>query len=81
LPFQSAAEKPLTFQPNLSCILTPGQWEGPIEVLEVDVLARRVTVRNSGTLMLLTLENEKQGPQNPALPPAPPPLPIRSAAQ
>jgi hypothetical protein len=31
--------------------------------------------------MLLTLENEKQGPQNPALPPAPPPLPIRSAAQ
>ena len=66
---------------ELSCILTPGQREGPIEVLEVDVLARRVTVRNSGALMLLTLENEKQGPQNPALPPAPPPLPIRSASR
>jgi len=66
---------------ELPFILGVGQREGPIEVLEVDVLARRVTVRNFGTLMLLTLENEKSAPQNPALPPAPPPLPIRSASR
>ena len=43
---------------ELSCILTVGQREGPIEVLEVDEFAGRVTVRNSGKVMLLTLENE-----------------------
>ena len=43
---------------EVSCILTVGQREGPIEVLEVDEFAGRVTVRNSGKVMLLTLENE-----------------------
>jgi hypothetical protein len=66
---------------ELSCILTIGQREGPIEVLEVDELAGKVTVRNCGRVMLLTLENEKPGPQNPALPLELPPLPIRSASR
>lgn len=66
---------------ELSCILTVGQREGPIEVLEVDELVGRVTVKNSGTVMLLTLENEKPGPQSPAMPPEPPPLPMRAASR
>ena len=64
---------------ELSCILTVGQREGPIEVVDVDELAGRVTVRNSGRVMLLTLENEKPGPQNAAFPPKPPPLPTPPA--
>jgi hypothetical protein len=63
---------------ELSCILTVGQRGGPIEVLEVDELAGRVTVRNSGRVMLLTMEYEKPEPRNPASPPEPPP-PMRSA--
>ena len=66
---------------ELSCILTVGQREGPVELLEVDALGGKVTVRNFGTEMLLTLENEKYAPQNPALPPAPPPPPMRSASR
>jgi hypothetical protein len=66
---------------ELSCILTVGQREGPVELLEVDELGGRATVRNSGTEMLLTLENEKSAPQKPPLPPAPPPPPMRSASR
>jgi len=66
---------------ELSCILTVGQREGPVELLEVDELGGRATVRNSGTEMLLTLENEKSAPQKPSLPPAPPPPPMRSASR
>jgi hypothetical protein len=62
-----------------SCILAVGQREGPIQLLEVDELAGRVTLRNSGKEMLLTLEYEKPGPQNPAMPAEPPPLQLRSA--
>jgi hypothetical protein len=40
---------------ELSYILAVGQREGPVEVLEVDELAGKVTVRNSGNLMLLML--------------------------
>jgi len=41
---------------ELSLILTLGQREGSIEVLEVDELARRVKIKNSGTVMRLALE-------------------------
>lgn len=54
---------------ELACILTVGQREGLIEVLEVDEREGKVTVRNSGKVMVLTLEYEKPGPQNPAVPP------------
>ena len=62
---------------EFSCILAVGQRSEDIQVLEVDELAGRVKVRNSSTEMLLTLGAVRAGPQNPALPPAPPPLPIR----
>ena len=65
---------------EFSCILAVGQRSGVIQVLEVDELAGSVKVRNSGTEMLLTLEVVRAGPQNPALPPVPPPLPIRFAS-
>ena len=66
---------------ELSCILTIGQREGPIELVDVDEVAGRVTVRNSGKVMLLTLENEKPGPQKTAMPPALPTPPLHSAWQ
>lgn len=66
---------------EFSCILAVGQRSGVIQVLEVDELAGSVKVNNSGKEMLLTLEMDRAGPQNPALPPAPPLLPIRSAAR
>ncbi len=65
---------------EFSCILALGQRRGVIQVLEVDELAGSVKVDNSGTEMLLTLETDRAGPQNPALPPRLP-LPIRAAAQ
>ena len=46
---------------ELSCILTVGQREGPIEVLEIDEMAGSVRVNNSGTVMVLTLEETAPG--------------------
>ena len=55
---------------EVSCILTVGQREGPIEVLEIDEVAGSVKVNNSGTVMVLTFEKESPRPQ--AAPPLPP---------
>ena len=55
---------------ELSCVLTVGQREGPVELLEVDAPAAKVKVRNSGAVVVLTLENEK----------SPPPIPVRPSA-
>lgn len=66
---------------EFSCILTVGQREGPIEVLEIDEMAGSVKVNNSGTVMMLTLEKGSPRPQNPPLLPEPPPLPMQSASR
>src|ERR1035438_8759765 len=66
---------------KVSCILTVGQREGPIKVMEIDELAGSVKVNNSGAIMLLTLEKGSPRPQNPSLPPEPPPLPMQSASR
>jgi hypothetical protein len=64
---------------EVSCILTVGQREGPIEVLEIDEIAGSVKVKNSGTVMVLTLEKGSPRPENPSLPREPPPLPMPPA--
>jgi hypothetical protein len=66
---------------EFSCILAVGQRSGVVQVLEVDELAGSVKVSNSGKEMLLTLETDRAGPQNPVLPPEPPPLPMRSVSR
>jgi hypothetical protein len=58
-----------------SCILTVGQREGPIEVLEIDETAGSVKVNNSGTVVVLTLA--KDGPRQSTGPLAPIPEPLR----
>ena len=66
---------------ELSCILTVGQREGHIEVLAIDERAGSVTVNNSGTVQVLTLEKDSPRPQTPFVPPPPTPLPIQAAAR
>ena len=66
---------------ELSCILTVGQREGPIEVLEIDERAGSVTVNNSGTVQVLTLQQDSPRPQTLALSPPPTPLPMQAAAR
>ena len=61
---------------EVSCILTVGQREGPIEVLAIDETAASVKVNNSGTIMVLTLDRDSPRPQPSPLPPGPPPRPI-----
>ena len=51
---------------ELSLILTEGQREGEIEVLQIDERAGSVKVRNSGQVMVLTFE--KDGAKLPATP-------------
>jgi len=51
-----------------SMILTEGQAEGDVEVLQIDENAGSVMVKNSGTLMTLTFE--KDGPKLPSTPSA-----------
>lgn len=61
---------------ELSMILTEGQREGEIEVLQIDETRGSVKVNNSGTEILLTFE--KDGSKLPASPgpqPVPPPMP------
>jgi hypothetical protein len=50
-----------------SLILTEGQADGDVEVLQIDENAGSVMVKNSGTLMTLTFE--KDGPKLPNTPP------------
>jgi len=63
---------------EVSCILTVGQREGPVKVLEIDELAGGVKVNNSGTVMVLRLERDSPGLQNPSLLPGLLSLPIHS---
>lgn len=75
--------KPGALTKEESLILTEGQREGEVEVLQIDEHAGSVKVNNSGTVMTLTFE--KDGAKLPATPtphPAPPlpnPLPGRAA--
>jgi hypothetical protein len=67
---------------EVSCILTPGQREGPIEVLAIDETTGSVKVNNSGTEMVLNLardgpRHEDTPPPGAPPPPAPPPRPIQ----
>jgi hypothetical protein len=66
---------------EISCILTIGQREGPVEVLEIDEMAGSVKVSNSGTVTVLTLEKGIPNPKYPSLPPEPPPLPTQAASR
>lgn len=64
---------------EVSCILTLGQREGPIEVLAIDEAAGTVRVNNSGTEMLLSFASDsprKQGSAPLAVGPSPPHPPI-----
>ena len=62
-----------------SLILTEGQREGEVEVLQIDERAESVKVNNSGTVMTLTFEKDgAKLPATPApraVPPVPSPLP------
>ena len=59
-----------------SMILTEGQREGNIEVLNIDEVAGSVRVNNSGTIMTLTFEKDGAKLQSPPpLPPGAPGLP------
>jgi hypothetical protein len=55
---------------ELSLIMTEGQREGEIEVLQIDEKAWSVKVKNSGTVLLLTFEKDeaKLPASSPALP-------------
>jgi hypothetical protein len=76
--------KPGAAAKELSLILTEGQREDQIEVLQIDEKAGSVKVKNSGTVMLLTFE--KDGAKLPAasvpgaVPNPPGPLPFAGAA-
>jgi hypothetical protein len=62
---------------EVSCILTVGQRQGPIEVVEIDEAAGSVKVNNSGTVQVLTLDKDSPRPQNPSPPTAPPSFPLQ----
>ena len=62
---------------EVSCILTVGQREGLIEVLEIDETAGSVKINNSGTVMVLTLAKDGPRQSTASLVPSPPPLPIQ----
>jgi hypothetical protein len=76
--------KPGEAAKELSLILTEGQREDEIEVLQIDEKAGSVKLNNSGTVMTLTFE--KDGAKLPAtsvlgaVPNAPGPLPFAGAA-
>jgi len=67
---QPAPAKPGEQAKENSFILTEGQREGDIEVLQIDENAGSVKVNNSGTEMTLTFE--KDGAKLPVTPPPPP---------
>jgi hypothetical protein len=60
---------------EVSCILTIGQREGPIEVVAIDETAGSVRVNNSGTEMLLTFPRNGPRDQDTPLPVVAPPPP------
>src|SRR6266849_705060 len=66
---QPAVARPNEPAKELSLILTEGQREGDIEVLQIDEKAGSVRVRNSGTVMTLTFE--KDGAKLPPTAPIP----------
>jgi len=66
MKLQPAAGKPAEAGKDNSLILTEGQREGDIEVIEIDEIAGSVKVNNSGTVMILTFE--KDGPKLPTTP-------------
>jgi len=68
---------------EVSCILTLGQREGPIEVLAIDETTGSVRVNNYGTEMLLSFARDGSRQQDnppPSLAP-PPPRPLPRLAQ
>jgi hypothetical protein len=69
MKLQPVGNKPNEQAKDNSLILTEGQREGAIEVIEIDEKAGSVKVNNSGTVMILTFE--KDGAK---LPNTPPPL-------
>ena len=75
---QPAAGKPGQQARELSLILTEGQREGDIEVLQIDENAGSVKVNNSGMVMTLTFE--KDGAKLPSTPPPPPAVGIPPVA-
>jgi hypothetical protein len=58
-----------------SCVLAEGQRLGPVEVLRIDEKDGSVKVNNSGSLVVLTLDQDglvpKQAPPVPESPPTP----------
>jgi hypothetical protein len=58
---------------EVSCILSVGQREGPIEVVAIDETEGSVKINNSGTIMVLSLDRD--GPRKPPSPIPPGPLP------
>lgn len=62
-----------------SCILTEGQRDGPVEVLEINEKTAQVKLDNSGTVAVITFEKAPSAPPAVA-PPRPPPYWPRSAA-
>jgi hypothetical protein len=52
-----------------SCILSEGQREANVEVLEIDAKAETVKVSNSGTVMTLTFEKNGRKPTQAPTPP------------
>jgi hypothetical protein len=69
--------KPGDTNKETSVILTEGERQGDVEVLQIDEKQWRVKVNNSGTVMTLTFE--KDGPKLPAtqpVRPGAPPLPL-----
>ena len=78
-----AGEKPGQTNKEQSVILTEGQREGEVEVLQIDERLGSVKVNNSGTVMTLTFEKDgaklPSTPTPAALPPAPAALPGTAA--
>jgi hypothetical protein len=57
------------------CILSVGQREGPIEVVAIDEIVRSVKVNNSGTIMVLSLDQDSPRQAPSPMPPGPRPQP------
>jgi hypothetical protein len=60
---------------EVSCILSVGQREGPIEVVAIDETEGSVKVNNSGTIMVLSLDRDSPRQPLSRLPPGPLPQP------
>lgn len=70
---QAPTGKPGEQAKEEALMLTEGQRQGALEVLEIDEHAGKVRVNNSGTVT--TLDFEKDGPKPAAAPPGVPPAP------